>query len=51
MNEEKAIGIIYNALLSEHSMHVSIRNMNGVNKIQYEELKKKYPLSDRLLQK
>lgn len=40
MNREKAIEIVYNALLSEYSIPVSIRGMNGVDKIQYEELKK-----------
>lgn len=40
MNEKEAIEIVYNALLSDTSIPVSIRNMDGVNKIQYEELKK-----------
>ena len=40
MNKEEAIEIVYNALLSETSIPVSIRSMDGVDKIQYEELKK-----------
>ncbi|MET3047512.1 hypothetical protein V8245_04205 [Flavobacterium columnare] len=40
MNKEEAIKNVYNALLSETSIPISIRNMEGVDKIQYEELKK-----------
>ncbi|MFK7050541.1 hypothetical protein FLACOL_00241 [Flavobacterium columnare] len=40
MNQEEAIKNVYNALLSETSIPVSIRNMEGVDKVQYEELKK-----------
>ncbi|MFK7031632.1 hypothetical protein V3471_14965 [Flavobacterium oreochromis] len=40
MNEKEAIEIVYNSLLSDTSIPASIRNMDGVNKIQYEELKK-----------
>jgi hypothetical protein len=40
MNKEEAIEIVYSALLGETSIPVSIRNMDGVDKIQYEELKK-----------
>ncbi|WP_258929637.1 hypothetical protein [Flavobacterium davisii] len=40
MNQEEAIKNVYNALLSETSIPVSIRNMEGVDKVQYEELKR-----------
>jgi hypothetical protein len=40
MNKEKAIEIVHNTLLSENSIPVSIRNMNGVDKAEYDELKK-----------